>query len=119
VLSEIAMTSKKIEANQKSGVLRDPKQKKKLGLSVPNIKLPHEDLFQPHSVDSPERLTSVPSQPSQSSHTSQTRHTVQNKLEPVAPNKNYQKVPNSITKEAIPSGLLKANLNNSMMCFMV
>ena len=86
--------------------MRTPQVKKKLGLSVPSsLRLPHEDLIKP----SPE--STMPSQTSQSSQTSLTGQTEEPALpshpqsSPISPQKDFTKVANSITREAIPAGL--------------
>jgi len=131
-----------------SPALREPKPKKKLGLSVPPpLRMPHEELV----IAPPPRPDTLPSQTSQTNqstpaeqfHTlpSQTRHTAplpartsqttqsrqasqttQTRLGrvrlgqadvagsaamPIAPIRDYSKVANSITREAIPAGLFK------------
>lgn len=110
------MTSKKFDASQNESHLRLPKQKKKLGLIVPSIKLPHDELFKPEiqEIEKPSKsLTGQTRQTTQTRHTSQTTQTRQSsqtrqtRLDPIAPGKNFQKVPNSITKEAIPAGFFK------------
>ena len=89
--------------------MRTPQVKKKLGLSVPSsLRLPHEDLIKPRSEST---MPSQTSMPSQSSQTSQTRHTEESALlipaqqSPISPQKDFTKVANSITREAIPAGL--------------
>lgn len=103
-----------------SASLRTPGPKKKLGLVVPPaLKLPHDELIK---AEFPAETT-MPSQtsmPSQSSQPSQPRHTIvsrQNRPRkpdasspieiPVSPTRDYTKVPNSIRREAVPSGLFK------------
>jgi hypothetical protein len=87
---------------------RTPKPKKKLGLKVPTIRMPHVDLIKPEfpKLEAvPETtLTSLSSQTSLSTPTSQTNHTRQSDI---SPTRDFQKVPNSITKAAIPLGLFK------------
>ena len=84
---------------KESSSLRQPKAKKKLGLSVPPaLRMPHDDLIQ--------------SMPSQTSVTSLTRHTTGEEISdtsavPVSPVRDYSKVANSIRREAIPAGLFK------------
>lgn len=100
-----------------SASLRTPGPKKKLGLVVPPaLKLPHDELIKPEVSAE----TTMPSQTSMPSQSSQTRHTTpprQNRLRnpdtastieiPVSPTRDYTKVPNSIRREAVPSGLFK------------
>ena len=98
------------ETKPKQGdAMRTPKPKKKLGLVVPpSLKLPHEDLISP-AVEPEQKeneslsMTSQTSMPSPSSLTSQTRHTSEE--EPVAPQRDYMKMANSIGREAVPAGL--------------
>src|SRR4028118_2392999 len=111
------MTSKtKSEAN--ASLLRIPKAKNKLGLKIPKIAMPHDDLI---SLEKPrlEIVTShnglgstLSSQTRPSSQSSLTRQSSLTSLsnkptEEVEPTKDYQKVPNSITKQAIPEGVFK------------
>jgi hypothetical protein len=56
------------------------------------------------SVGSTTKVSTRATLPRQTSHTRQTSQTFQTEI---APTKNYQKVPNSITREAIPSGVFK------------
>ena len=87
---------KKTKAKDDSQLLRVPKAKtNRFGLKVPAIRMPHEDLIKPEcpkieAVE--ENSASLPSQTIQSD---------------VAPIKNFQKIPNSITRSAIPEGLFK------------
>lgn len=85
-----------------SSSLREPKPKKKLGLSVPQpLRLPHEDLVKPISeIDKP-------AMPSQTSLTSITGQTSLTQSQPVAPVRDFSKVANSIAREAIPAGIFK------------
>lgn len=84
--------------------LREPKAKtNRFGLKVPVIRMPHEDLIKPESprpelVPPIHPIITLPSQTSQTTHTRQSE---------VAPAKNFQKVANSITKQAIPDGWFK------------
>lgn len=93
---------------KESPSLRQPKAKRKLGLSVPPaLRMPHDDLIQ--SMPS---QTSHSSQTSQGSQTSLTRHTPAEELSaavdvPVSPVRDYTKVANSIRREAVPAGLFK------------
>jgi hypothetical protein len=92
------MKKTKPEANS---LLRVPKAKNKLGLKINPIPMPHDDLIKPEHP----KLELV--EESMSSHTrlpTQTRHTRQTEIAPI---KDFQKVPNSITKAAIPDGLFK------------
>jgi hypothetical protein len=85
--------------------LREPKPKKKLGLSVPQpLRLPHEDLVKPIDKTDKLTMTSQSSLTSQSSNTSQTSQTI---AQPVAPVRDFSKVANSIAREAIPAGVFK------------
>jgi hypothetical protein len=85
--------------------LRTPKPKKKLGLTVPPaLRLPHEDLITPQNgiiANIDDSMTSM------TSHSSHTSHTQQNTIEeaPVAPQRDYTKVANSISRQAVPAGL--------------
>lgn len=99
--------------------LRTPKPKKKLGLTVPPVlRLPHDDLIspaQPEKKDagslpsqaSQTRQGEQPSVPSQTRQARQTSHTTAHDETslPVAPQRDYTKVANSIGREAVPSGL--------------
>jgi hypothetical protein len=101
------MTKKKTQPEETSP-LRTPKAKKTLGLKVPQIPMPHLHLVQqmtepetkPEVVDPEEN-----SLPSQTTHTRQTRQS--EAAREIAPTKDFQKIPNSITKTAIPEGLFK------------
>ena len=94
--------------------LREPRPKKNLGLTVPPaLRLPHEELVKPPDTSSDQdksTMTSLPSHTSQtslSSHTSQTRqtsHTKDSASHPIAPDRDFTKVANSITR-AIPEGV--------------
>jgi hypothetical protein len=76
--------------------LREPKPKKKLGLSVPPaLRMPHDDLIAPQKTE-----TTLPSLTRQTSMTSPSSHTRQ---AAVAPERNFHKVTNTITKEVIPN----------------
>lgn len=104
------------ETKQKGTELRTPKPKKKLGLSVPPaLRLPHEELIV--------RETTQPSQTSPTSQTSQTTQTTQTTqtsptsqtrpgqesrsiaAAPVAPERDFMRVANSIGREAVPAGI--------------
>jgi hypothetical protein len=88
--------------------LRTPRPKKPLGLAVPPaLRLPHEDLISPQDEKSAEpnsTLTSLPSQTSQTRHTSSS-HSTQATSRDAAPARDFARVANSITREAVPSGL--------------
>ena len=122
------MNSKNKAEQRSASLLRVPKAKNRLGLKVPAIPLPHEDLIQAEkevelpslelspemtselsSLSSPSTQTRQTTQTSPARQTTQTRQTIdfEQKTEAgeIAPSKNYQKVPNSITKLAIPEGL--------------
>jgi hypothetical protein len=77
-------------------VMREAKPKKSLNLSVrlPQLRDPHDELIKP----------SLPSQ------TSLTRQT------PVAPERDFSKVANSIHREAVPSGLFKGKSKQLYDC---
>lgn len=105
---------KKKPKNQPPGsLLREPKAKKTLGLKVPVIQMPHLELVQKHTESAPDdpTLPSQTRQPRQTSHTSMTSQSSQThraeKAKDVAPKKDFQKVPNSHTKKAIPEGYFK------------
>src|SRR5947209_2108461 len=90
--------------------LRTPGPKKKLGLSVPPaLRMPHEDLItpaQPQANPDSEQsaiLPSMPSQTTQTSTTTQTSHT--HEKAPIAPERDFTKVANSIGRQAVPAGL--------------
>lgn len=86
--------------------LRVPKAKNKLGLKIHKIAMPHDDLIRaekPH-LELVEN-DSMPSQTTQTTIPSQTTQTRQTKE--IAPSKDFQKTPNSLTREAIPDGLFK------------
>ncbi len=98
----------KIKAETDS-LLRIPKAKNKLGLKIHKIALPHDDLIRAEkprfelieSGGKPSQTTLS----SQTTQTTQTAHTRQSKE--IAPSKDFQKTPNSITRRAIPDGLFK------------
>jgi hypothetical protein len=76
--------------------LREPKPKKKLGLSVPPaLRMPHDDLIAPQKTET--TLPSLTRQTSMTSPSSLTRQAA------VAPERNFHKVTNTITKEVIPN----------------
>ena len=114
---------------KQANVLRTPKPKKKLGLSVPPaLRLPHDDLIIP-LADSVPQITSNSSQTG--SMTSQTSHTPKISLiddiapnntradatmtsltshshqedKPISPTRDFTKVANSIGRQAVPAGL--------------
>lgn len=85
-------------------LLRIPKSKNKLGLKIHKIAMPHDDLIR--SVETPRlELVENITLPSHTSISSQTRQTRQTKE--IAPIRDFQKTPNSITRRAIPDGLFK------------
>jgi hypothetical protein len=78
---------------KESSSLRQPKPKKKLGLSVPPaLRMPHDDLIQ-----------SLPGQTDQTA----AAETPTAADTPVSPTRDYTKVANSIRREAVPAGLFK------------
>ena len=78
---------------KESSSLRQPKPKKRLGLSVPPaLRMPHDDLIQ----SLPSQTTQPP--PAETATAADT---------PVAPTRDYTKVANSIRREAVPAGLFK------------
>lgn len=91
-------------------LLRIPKAKPKLGLRVPHISMPHEDLI---SVEKP-KLEIVPNYdaaPETGTVTRQTTHTSlssqSSRGKDVAPPRNYRKVSSTITRQAISEGLFQ------------
>ena len=110
------------ETKQKGTELRTPKPKKKLGLSVPPaLRLPHEELIvapremapgaqneAPVEATRPSQ-TSLTSQSSLTSPTSQTSQTSPTKSSiteaPVAPERDFMRVANSIGREAVRAGI--------------
>ena len=109
---------KKETNKEPTSPLRQAKPKK-LGLKVPALKMPHLELVAKpkiqeleihESKDKIHRLPSQTTQGTQTSHTRQTSHTdgTNKHKTPLAPEKDFQKVPNSHTKIAIPEGLFKA-----------
>ncbi len=101
----------KTKTEESGSVLRVPKAKNKLGLKIPKIAMPHDDLIFPDKpkleiVPNKTQGESLTTHTSMSSMSSQTSQTAQNEKE-IAPTKNYQKVANSITKQAIPDGFFK------------
>jgi len=95
----------KTKTEETDSPLRVPKAKNKLGLKIPKIAMPHDDLI---VADKPKleivaSKTQHETMTSHTSHSSQTSHS----LDEIAPTKNYQKVANSITKQAIPDGFFK------------
>jgi len=89
------------EPKEKPGSsLRSPKPKKTLGLSVPTaLRLPHDDLIKPEQ-------NTMPSQ------TTQTRHSRQG----IAPERDFARVPNSLTREVIPAGEFKGKSKQLYDC---
>jgi hypothetical protein len=95
--------------------LRTPGPKKKLGLSVPPaLRLPHEDLIHPETPT--ESMPSQTSQASTTTHTGQTSHTASQDMPPVAPQRDYSKVANSINRQALPSGVFKGKSKQLYDC---
>lgn len=90
---------KKIKPQNESP-FRDPKPKKKLGLKVPTIRMPHEDLIKPEL-----KLELVESIGTQSTESTHSTLSTQSKQEEIAPSRDFQKTPNSITRKAIPEGV--------------
>jgi hypothetical protein len=85
-------------------LLRVPKAKNKLGLKITPIAMPHDDLIKPEQTKLELVEKTMTSVSSHTSHTTQPSHA---KHSDIAPIKDFQKVPNSITKVAIPDGLFK------------
>ncbi len=85
-------------------LLRVPKAKNKLGLKIHKIAMPHDDLIRAEETPRLELVenASLSSLSSLSSVTRQTRQTKE-----IAPVRDFQKTPNSITRKAIPDGLFK------------
>src|SRR5215216_2878643 len=82
--------------------LREPRPKKKLGLAVPQpLRMPHEELVRPSDA---QELKDESTMPSQTSLTRPTRHASDL---PISPMRDFTKVANSITREAIPAGIFK------------
>jgi hypothetical protein len=87
---------------ENQSTLRTPGPKKKLGLAVPPaLRMPHEDLIGP----------SMPSQTSQTSMTSQGAEP-----EPVAPQRDFTKTPNSIVRDVLPGGHFKGKSKQLYDC---
>ena len=92
--------------------LRTPKPKK-LGLAVPPaLRMPHDELIVTEFQAPATPHGTLPSQTSHSSQTSLTRHTPEftspaSASLPIAPERDYTKVANSIRREAVPAGLFK------------
>jgi hypothetical protein len=82
-------------------LLRVPKAKNKLGLKIHKIAMPHDDLIRAEETPRLELVENA-SLSSLSSVTRQTRQTKE-----IAPVRDFQKTPNSITRKAIPDGLFK------------
>lgn len=89
----------KTKKEESDSPLRVPKAKNKLGLKIPKIAMPHDDLI---FADKP-KLEIVPTPTADITVPNQT---VKDESE-IAPTKNYQKVANSITKQAIPDGFFR------------
>jgi hypothetical protein len=86
--------------------LRTPKPKK-LGLAVPPaLRLPHDELIVAEERTSAAAPEILPSQISLTSHTLVIDSSTPASL-PVAPERDYTKVANSIRREAVPAGLFK------------
>ncbi len=107
----------KTKTEATDSLLRIPKAKNKLGLKIPKIAMPHDDLIiaekpkfevVPSILDKRHEssLSSQSSHTRQTSQRSMTSQSILNENE-IAPSKNYQKVANSITKQAIPEGFFK------------
>lgn len=87
--------------------VREVKPKtKRFGLTVPIVRYPHDD-FLPQKSDegTNTRHTSNTSTPSITSITSTPSNTSNAKKTPDSPEKDWQKVPNSIARDAIPTGV--------------
>jgi len=91
-------------------LLRIPKAKNKLGLKIHKIAMPHDDLIRAEAVPHLE-IVENSSMTTQSSHTTQPSHSTQPSQtrlsREIAPIKDFQKTPNSITRRAIPDGLFR------------
>ena len=95
--------------------LRVPKAKNKLGLRIPRIALPHDDLISPEKP----RLEAVVAPPAEALRqpekkrngttgiTDTTTATVENKRHPVSPVKDFTKTPNSITRLLLTQSLFR------------
>ena len=108
----------KDEKQDKSSLLRVPKAKKKFGLKVPEIKMPHLELVHPE-INESEKNISLPRQTTQTRQTSVPRQTTQIKNArqtptEISPTKDFQKIPNSITRNAIPEGFFKAGKSKQL-----
>ena len=91
--------------------LRSPKPKKTLGLSVPTaLRLPHDDLIKPEETHLTPVTRVTPPSPRPSTPT---RHPGS---PDVAPKRDFQKVANSITREAIPSGMFNGKAKQLYDC---
>ena len=89
--------------------LREPKAKS-LGLTVPPpLRLPHDDLIKREIPV--EAQTTMTSQTSHSSLTSLTSQTPK-----IAPERDFSKVPNSITREVVPAGEFKGKSKQLYDC---
>jgi hypothetical protein len=108
--------------NSSSSLLREAKPKNRLGLKVPQLRMPHEELISPPATSEREVESSLTRQTRQTSFLEpgspankdlnfqmHSNPPIQEKTAnlTLAPTRNYQKVPNSLTKEAIPAGLFK------------
>lgn len=104
-------------------MLRKPKAKKKLGLKVPPMPMPHIELIQQYSMPEP-RNKLDPFEKNQTDYTDTTGITdttsytdttntskpirkVSPKLLSTSPEKDFQKVPNSVTRDILSRGLFK------------
>ena len=99
---------------KQTGSLREPKPKKTLGLTVPSaLRLPHDDLIKPEVTDQlPDSSQLEPEQAAnsrESSSTSIARTTSRPGMSAttIAPERDFQRVANSITREAMPQGLFR------------
>lgn len=105
------------EPKHKPGAaLRIPKPKKKLGLVVPPaLRLPHDDLI---VAEGAPQQSSPDSQPSQTSLTTLTSPT--NPYEDdIAPKRDFSKVANSITRQAVPDGIFTGKSKQLYDCLYV
>lgn len=103
------MEKPKKKNDSSSSQLREPKAKKTLGLKVPSIQMPHLELVKPDERADKTRQTRQTRQTSLSKQTDHTQldNPAHQNDQTIAPYKDFQKVPNSHTKRAIPEGLFK------------
>lgn len=126
------MEKKKTKIGLADSPLREPKAKKTLGLKIPIMPMPHLELVQPPLEKKPDdfpndnhtqtdssnanstRLsqTTQPSQTTMTSHTTITSQTAtvaqtMSNAQEILPTRDFQKVPNSHTRKAIPEGFFK------------